>query len=253
VTHTSLVPTQVHDLVKAGLQAPQSLRAIVVGGGHLDAITGQAARDFGWPVLASYGMTEAASQIATQSLEQLTEPYQPSPIPLLEIWHAEVSSGDLLHISGPALFSGYVISENRIWRFLPRECEWHLTSDRITLECGGITPLGRADNLVKVLGELVDPEAIERELVALSGGSLTAGTFAIIALPDERAGHLLLPVFEGQLDRSAVESAIAIYRLSASGFRRLQPPAFVPQIPRSPLGKVLRRELTANFSKNGST
>ncbi|MES2474668.1 MAG: AMP-binding protein, partial [Verrucomicrobiota bacterium] len=63
VTHTSLVPTQVHDLVQAKLAAPASLRAIVVGGGHLDEATGQAARDLGWPVLASYGMTEACSQI----------------------------------------------------------------------------------------------------------------------------------------------------------------------------------------------
>ena len=67
VTHTSLVPTQVHDLVSAELRAPESLAAIVVGGGRLDEATGQAARNLGWPVLASYGMTEAASQIATQA------------------------------------------------------------------------------------------------------------------------------------------------------------------------------------------
>ena len=70
VTHTSLVPTQVHDLVKADLRAPETLKAIVVGGGHLDAATGRLARTLGWPVLASYGMTEAASQIATQTLER---------------------------------------------------------------------------------------------------------------------------------------------------------------------------------------
>src|SRR6478735_5976408 len=33
ITHTSLVPTQVHDLVKARLSAPSALTAIVVGGG----------------------------------------------------------------------------------------------------------------------------------------------------------------------------------------------------------------------------
>src|SRR6188508_2693701 len=43
ITHTSLVPTQVHDLVKAGLSAPPALTVIVVGGGHLDPATGQAA------------------------------------------------------------------------------------------------------------------------------------------------------------------------------------------------------------------
>lgn len=76
VTHSALVPTQVHDLVAAGLSAPNSLRAVVVGGGQLAPSLGQAARDLGWPVLASYGMTEAGSQIATQGLECLANSYQ---------------------------------------------------------------------------------------------------------------------------------------------------------------------------------
>ncbi len=248
ITHTSLVPTQVHDLVKAGLKAPGSLQAIVVGGGHLDVATGQSARDLGWPVLASYGMTEAASQIATQTLNELANPYQPAPLPLLPIWRADVSSEALLRISGPALFSGYVVSENNIWQFIPCENEWHLTSDRAMLGDGTITPLGRSDTLAKVLGELVDPEAIERELTALSEGKLTAGTFAVVALPDERAGHVLVPVFESRIDRSAVESALIAYQITAPGFRRLQPAAFVSKIPRSPLGKLLRKQLAAGLA-----
>ncbi len=248
VTHTSLVPTQVHDLVKAGLRAPESLLAIVVGGGRLDVSTGQAARDLGWPVLASYGMTEAASQIATQTLEQLSKPYQPAPIPLLPIWRAGLSPDELLSISGPALFSGYVILENGVWRFLPRENEWHVTSDRVLLENSLLTPLGRADTLVKVLGELVDPESIERELLALADGSLTAGTFAVIALPDDRAGHVLVPVFESLIDRSVIESILTNYQQAAPGFRRLQPALYIGKIPRSPLGKVLRYELIQSIA-----
>ena len=85
ITHTSLVPTQVHDLVKANLTEPAAVCAMVVGGGHLDPLTGQAARNLGWPVLASYGMTEAGSQIATQGLDQLHAPYQSAPVPLLPI------------------------------------------------------------------------------------------------------------------------------------------------------------------------
>ena len=251
VTHTSLVPTQVHDLVKAGLQAPQALQAIVVGGGHLDLATGQAARDLGWPVLASYGMTEAASQIATQTPDQLKCPYQPAPIPVLPIWTAEVTTEELLRISGPALFSGYVVMSDSGWRFFPRENEWHVTSDRVVLGEGGIIPLGRADMLVKVLGELVDPEAIERELVALSEGRLVVGTFAIVALRDERAGNVLVPVFESACDASLVESTLAAYAKNASGFRRLLPAVFVQEIPRSPLGKLLRKDLAVALEKKG--
>lgn len=241
VTHTSLVPTQVHDLVKAGLTAPGTLMAIVVGGGHLDVATGQAARDLGWPVLASYGMSEAGSQIATQALELLGKPYHFAPIPLLPVWRAEVTEEGLLSIAGPALFSGYVIDG----LFKPREMEWHVTSDRVMLEDAGITPLGRADTRVKVLGELVDPESIERELLTISGGRLVSGTFAVVALPDARAEHVLVPVFEASADAGVVEEVLAIYQEQAAGFRRLATARFLERFPRSGLGKLKRAELAA--------
>ena len=109
VTHTSLVPTQVHDLAAAGLRAPAALRAVVVGGGHLDVATGRAARALGWPVLASYGMTEAGSQIATQELASLTAAYEPAPLPLLPVWQAQLEDDGRLLIAGEALFSGTLI------------------------------------------------------------------------------------------------------------------------------------------------
>jgi O-succinylbenzoic acid--CoA ligase len=248
VTHTSLVPTQVHDLVRSGLQAPTTLQAIVVGGGCLELAAGQAARTLGWPVLASYGMTEASSQIATQALAALDELYQPSPIPRLPIWQTDVMLDSLLRIRGPALFAGYVVMDSGDWRFFPRGNTWHVTSDRVMLDDEGLTPLGRADLLVKVLGELVDPEAIEGELIALSQGGLPAGTFAITAIPDERAGHVLIPVFEASLEKSVVAAALANYDAQSPGFRRLRPPAFVEKLPRSALGKLLRADLLKAYA-----
>lgn len=241
VTHTSLVPTQVHDLVKAGLTAPDHLQAIVVGGGHLDVTTGQAARDLGWPVLASYGMSEAGSQIATQGLELLDMPYHSAPIPLLPVWQAETTEDGLLSIAGPALFSGYVIDGI----FQPREAVRHVTSDRVILEDAGITPLGRADTMIKILGELVDPESIERDLLTISGGQLVSGTFAVVPLPDARAEHVLVPVFEASVDAGVVAEVLAIYQEQAAGFRRLAAARFLERFPRSGLGKLKRAELAA--------
>ena len=62
---SSLVPTQVVDLVSLGLRAPSTAGCIIVGGGALDTETGRKARTLGWPVVQSYGMTEAGSQLAT--------------------------------------------------------------------------------------------------------------------------------------------------------------------------------------------
>lgn len=245
VTHTSLVPTQVHDLARLGIQAPPSLRAVIVGGGHLDGETGRAARALGWPVLASYGMTEAASQIATQDFSALDHPYQPAPIPLLPLWRVKVTPDGRLCIAGPALFSGMLKHDGENWVFEPRSSEWYRTQDRVMLENDVLTPLGRADSLVKVLGELVDPAVIERELASLSGGALSPGDFAVVAVPDNRMEHALVPVFDAVLDRDAVAAALKAYEAAAPGFRRLLPPVWLQQFPRSPLGKPRRAEIAA--------
>jgi len=247
VTHTSLVPTQVHDLVENRLAAPSCLVAIIVGGGRLDAATGHGARELGWPVLASYGMTEAGSQIATQGLDFLKYHYQPSPIPLLSHWQARVVFKELLEISGPALFSGYLTLENGIGHLTPRSSSWYITSDRVLLEDRLLSLLGRADTLVKVLGELVDPAEIERELQTLAECGLAIGSYAVLAVPDARAGHRLVPVFERQVAPEIVAAVFANYARQAPGFRRLQPCFWIDSIPKSPLGKILKTELLTRY------
>ncbi len=239
VTHTSLVPTQVFDLVQEKLSAPQSLTAIVVGGGQLDRAIGQAARDLGWPVLASYGMTEACSQIATQGLERLNASYSPTPLALLPIWQVQVSEDQRLSISGTALFSG-IISEGI---YIPRSSDWYQTADLASIQGLSLTPLGRADNQIKILGELVDAAEIERELIALSHGRLAPTSLAVLAIPDERAGHLLVPVFEASVGPSFIDHVLHLYHQQAPGFRRLKPAVTVATFPRSALGKLRKPDL----------
>ena len=67
-TLTSLVPTQVFDLVSRNLQGPPTLRAIIVGGGALSDGLYQQAKALNWPVLPSYGLSETASQAATANI-----------------------------------------------------------------------------------------------------------------------------------------------------------------------------------------
>lgn len=243
VTHLSLVPTQVHDIVKAGVRAPSTLRAIVVGGGRLELELGQAARDLGWPVLASFGMTETGSQIATQSLEQLAMPYQTGDLSVLPIWRTRTTEDDLLEVSGPALFSGTVTRRGAAWHYEARRTEWHRTTDRVELRDGMLSPLGRNDLLVKVLGELVDPLVIEAELRACGAASLAANDFAVAAVPDERAEHALVPVFAASVSREQALQWVNAYNAQAPGFRRLKDPVLLASMPLSELGKIRRAEL----------
>ena len=250
ISHSSLVPTQVYDLVRAGLGAPASLRAIVVGGGRLDPETGRAARALGWPVLASYGMTEAGSQVATQAMESLHLPYHPDPIPLLPIWHADCADDGRLRITGDALFSGILVPQGGRWIYQARTTAWHLTEDRVLLENRNLTPLGRSDLRVKVLGELVDLESLERDLGAMSGGGLPSGSFVIVAVPHARSEHVLVPVFDVAVGSEAVQQAMVAFAGGAPGFHRLQAAVTLEDFPRSPLGKPLRSECLARVMRD---
>jgi O-succinylbenzoic acid--CoA ligase len=243
VSHVSLVPAQVHDLVRARLQAPTGLRAVVVGGGALEAVHGRAARDLGWPVLASFGMTEAASQIATQAMDALECDDRQAPMTILPIWQCEIAASGCLRIAGPALFSGWLEASDDGMTFIPRFNEWHETSDRVALDADGLTPLGRADLFVKILGELVDLASVERELAELLDGAASADGFAVVAVEDPRAGHALVPVFARAVDAQQVERALDDHRRIFPGFRRLNDPVWVEALPKSELGKVRRGEL----------
>jgi len=241
-THLSLVPTQVHDLVSADLRAPDCLRAVVVGGGVLAEAIGRAARALGWPVLASYGMTEAGSQIATQDLEVLDSPYVSKPIGLLPCWDAGTDSDGKITVKGAALFSGILKSTNGGWKYEERRGEWFTTSDTGSITGRLLNISGRADSLVKILGELVDPVAVETELLGLAG--ISPGRAVVVAVPDVRAGSRLVLVHEESSGPEAWRLAVDAYHRQCAGFRRISGVISMAAIPFSPLGKPLRKELS---------
>jgi len=235
VSHVSLVPTQVHDLVREQLHAPSTLRVAVIGGGRLDGGIGGAARALGWPVLASYGMTEAGSQVATQSLELLDQGYQSGPISVLPHWRVKIGDEGRIAVRGKALFAGELIRSDEKWVFSKRVGDWYSTSDLGKLESGDLLLTGRADALVKILGELVDPMAVERELAVPE--------LVVVAVPDARKGKRLIAVCDQAVVSGLIASRVEAYNREVEGFRRIDEVVCVDAIPRSDLGKVRRLEL----------
>jgi len=251
VSLVSLVPTQLVDLVAAGLTAPRRLRAVIAGGGAVSGELGEAARALGWPVLASFGMTEAGSQIATAPLQQLDEGFCPAPLPLLSGWDARVGPSGCLELRGGGLFSGYVVSRGGGWEFLSRVGEWFASSDRVALSDEGLTPLGRADRRVKVLGELVDLDEIEREIAKTA--LPLPDVWKIMDLPDARRGCRLVLVSESAPPSAALQAALVAYQAQASGPARMAGTAVVAAFPRGELGKLQMAELRVMAEQGGAT
>ena len=231
-TCTSLVPTQVHDLVTEAVVAPGSLRAVVVGGGRLENEAGREARRLGWPVLQSYGMTEAGSQVATASLECLDEDFSAESLPVLSGWEVALADGGCLRVRGDALFEGYVVVNGEVPR-LDKVAEdgWFSTSDLVTLSDGRLTWTGRADRTVKILGELVDVDGLERALFDFAGAVNMAH---LVDVPDARKGVRLVPIVEGKAEWAGI---VDRFNARQAGYARLDPPVAVASIPRTALGK----------------
>ena len=66
VTSLSLVPTMLRRVLATGESVPPSLRCVLIGGAAAPSTLMDEARRRGWPVRATYGLTEACSQVATQ-------------------------------------------------------------------------------------------------------------------------------------------------------------------------------------------
>jgi O-succinylbenzoic acid--CoA ligase len=214
-TLCSLVPTQVFDLVSQALQAPVSLRAVIVGGGQLRSELKAQARALGWPVLESYGLTEAGSQVATELEGKLT---------LLDCWEARVNQDGCLEIKGPALAQERW--QDNQWQPLTHD-DWFTTNDHVEIEGRNLHWLGRADAVVKILGELVNLDHVQQALSAL-----TQQKVVVVAMADERNAH--------RLYASVPSSIVGTYNQCCPPFARLSGIFPSALIVRSALQKPLR-------------
>ncbi len=234
-TLTSMTPTHLHDLVSHGAKAPASLRGLLLGGGKMEPILVDRARQLGWPVWPSYGMTEACSQIAT-SIEGAVD-----RLPVLEGWELKTDEEGRLAIRGESLFAGYAIKETGGWRFdEARNGEgWFVTGDRCELEEGILQFLGRADDLVKVSGELI---SISR-LNSLAGRIAHdhGMDVAVVAVPDERRENSLVLVVEAS--RSGAREILSWINAELDPIEQLSRVVPVKVLPRTDIGKLDRAAL----------
>jgi o-succinylbenzoate---CoA ligase len=234
ITHLSLVPTQVHDLCRCACRAPSSLQAVVVGGGILGESDASTAWELGWPLLRSYGMTEASSQIATQSSTEINQTFASNDLQILDCWQVRTNDDGLLEIAGEPLFSGILIQESGKWNFQAREGKWWTTQDRVVIEGNKLRWQGRADDVVKILGELVSVSGVEANLAQ---AGMRVGSYAVVACTDERKGNALHLFCE-----TACERELALYHESCPGYARISA-IHVMSLPRTELGKIRRGEL----------
>lgn len=163
VTLVSLVPTMLRRLLdwSPSWQPPASLRAILLGGAPAAPDLLAEAADRGLPLLSTYGLTEASSQVATQApgSHQRGELGVGKPLPGIQV---RIRKGEI-QVAGPQLMAGYWPLGEASQPFT--EDGFLPTGDLGRLdEEGNLHVLGRRSQLIISGGENVHPAEVEAVL-----------------------------------------------------------------------------------------
>lgn len=188
---TSIVPTQLYDLIKNEFHSPTELRYLIVGGDFLSEELHSRAKDLGWPIIRTYGMSEAGSQIASSTLDNTS-------LQILPIHRLKTDGTENLLIKSPALFS-YSFTHSTGWQITPISLDsegFYKTQDKVKLEGANLVPLGRTGDEFKSKGHLIRlgdlRETLQKFLIELSLFSKAEIYFE----EDERKGKRIVLLHE---------------------------------------------------------
>jgi len=210
ITVVSLVPTQLRRLLDAGARPGARLRTVLLGGAAATPDLLEQARAAGWPVRATYGLTQACSQVAVDG----------RPLPGLAVTLAD--DGEIL-VEGPTVAGGGVLHTGDLGRFA---------------EDGRLEIVGRKSDTIVTGGENVAPAEVEAALLAHPAVA-DAGVFG---RPDPEWGEAVTAsvVLRSHADPQELREWVA-GRLAR--FKVPKSVELAEALPRNASGKLLRREL----------
>jgi acyl-CoA synthetase (AMP-forming)/AMP-acid ligase II len=206
---------------------------------------------FGVPVVEAYGMTEAAHQMASNSLPPGTR--KPGSVgqgtgvalAVLDKHGSELPTGSRgeVSIKGPNVFGGY--EENPEANATSFTGGWFRTGDEGFLDSDGfLTLTGRIKEIINRGGEKISPREVDEALLA-HGAVSEAVCFGI---PDKTYGEEVAAAVV--LQGTASESELMAHCKSLlADFKAPKVIYIVDKIPRTATGKVQRRNVAAEILK----
>jgi fatty-acyl-CoA synthase len=263
VTTLFAVPTQIQEM----LHHPRfkefdigSLRLITTGGAAIAASTMQRVIDEFCPnIFNGYGMTEASLALLLHpedALSHLGSCGKPTLISNCRIVRADadrdvppgdtVAVGEIgqLIVRGPQAMAGYWNNPFETSKKL--KAGWLYTGDLFSRDEDGFFYFhGRADDMIVSGGENIYPREVEEVLYRCPG----VREAAVVGLPDEKWGKVVT-AFVVRGDPALTAAAIdGFCRQSGdlAGYKRPKRVVFLDSLPTNPSGKVLKRELVAQY------
>lgn len=164
-----------------------------------------------------------------------------------EIEAANVEGELALKAGWPSMFRGYLNNEERYRKcFAGPDGEWYLTGDLAKRDADGyFWFVGRADDVIKSAGHLIGPFEVESALMEHPA----VAEAGVIGKPDPVVGEVVKAFVS--LKHGFTESEALRMELLGHARKRLgaavapKEIAFMPQLPRTRSGKIMRRLLKA--------
>ena len=184
ISHLSLVSAQLSQILNEKPEILQNVKALLLGGGAIDADLVSSLEKLNISAFCSYGMSEMSSQITTAAIN--TQNHLGTALPQREL---KLVDG-VIWLKGPCLFLGYLTDAANtltLEKTLDND-GWFCTNDLGRLDPqGNLYLLGRVDNMFICGGENIHPEEIEAALRA------HPDIAQAIVFPEYDAKYSLLP------------------------------------------------------------
>jgi long-chain acyl-CoA synthetase len=201
----------------------------------------------GVAVALGYGLTEASPVVAANRLDvksfngSVGLPFPSTDIRILDESERPVADGEAgeLCVKGPQVMQGYWQQPAETAKAFTAD-GWLRTGDIARIHADGLLYIeDRKKDMILVSGFNVYPSEVEN-VVTMLPGVLEA---AVIGVPDEDSGEAV-KLFVVRKDPALDEATIrAFCRERLTGYKRPRPIVFLESLPKSNVGKVLRREL----------
>jgi long-chain acyl-CoA synthetase len=226
---------------------PKHLHASAAGGMALQASVAERWRELtGTPIVEGYGLTETSPVLTFNLLTGLAKDGTIGiPVPSTEVKCVDENGKDVavgeageIIARGPQIMLGYWQKSEETAKSI--KDGWFYTGDIAQMDADGyFTIVDRKKDMILVSGFNVYPNEIEEQIAAVAG-VLEVG---VIGIPDEKTGERVQAYVKATLPAPSKDTIIAHCRTNLAAYKIPQDVIFVDELPKSPIGKILRRTL----------
>lgn len=206
------------------------------------------------PLVEGYGLTESSPVVCFQPLEgRRTTETIGIPVPMTEIRLVDDQGHDVpmghageLCIQGPQVMRGYWQRPEATAEVLDEQ-GWLRTGDVAVMSADGTLKIvDRKKDLILVSGFNVYPNEIEDTLSAHDG----VMEAAVIGVPDAKTGEAVRAYIVRRDPALSKEDVLAHCRTRLTAYKMPVAIEFRDELPKTPIGKILRKDLRAEFLKS---